>query len=504
VFGKRSLSPDPWNPANSGGGRGGGRGGDVTTSPAPRRQGRSVPRGWRGTLDPYWNMPGSGNYPYPIDDALARRQFRQWDFENWLYRGRGRDITRLAGALYFGWKAGKYVRGWYDYFSPASLLADAFERWKNDGAWTKAGGTSSSYILPPGWQWCTTWGPNPGGGCSGPTNKAFVTTVAACTTPGLCTTTVYGSPLPAVYNSLSRRVIFNWHNGISAFGQKTGEATWVGPGTPTTVGPQYILGFTTPLPSGDPAVSDDAGMPVADTAIPDGLRGWPVRVSNRSGLKVTLDFRSAWRPTRRLGFPVYGGVGKVTFYPRADGTTDIEAEPEAGPQPDGPPNLVPTVPGSTGEKKANVPTWIGLRIYHAITEVNDLVDVLADAIPGKPCDKLPGVQKAACVINNFSDIDWSDAAYGIVYNEYEDKIVAKINRQLQKVTGGLGPNTTQIQQWGRQLQQYGSGGKPKPIPGRESAYDRGVHSAQEMFTRFTRDQIGEGDVPLRPQWMTDL
>lgn len=107
------------------------------------------------------------------------------------------------------------------------------------------------------------------------------------------------------------------------------------------------------------------------------------------------------------------------------------------------------------QKKAIVGGKLGqalLGAYHKGTEINDFFEALADAIPGRPCSHLPGFQRAMCVIEHSGEIDPVQAGINLVANEIEDRLVAKAQGQLGKLTKAGGPNTTQINQWQRTLQ----------------------------------------------------
>lgn len=99
-----------------------------------------------------------------------------------------------------------------------------------------------------------------------------------------------------------------------------------------------------------------------------------------------------------------------------------------------------------------MPAWMfaALRLYHGATEVGDLFDSLADAMPKETgCGKLPGFQKAACVINNWDQIDWAEAAINVIKNEIEDQLVGRASGKLSDASVGArgkgyhAPNTTQ-------------------------------------------------------------
>lgn len=105
-----------------------------------------------------------------------------------------------------------------------------------------------------------------------------------------------------------------------------------------------------------------------------------------------------------------------------------------------------------GRKKMQMPAWMfaALRLYHGATEVNDFIESLADAMPKETgCSKLPGFQRAACVISNLDKVDWGQAALNVIKNEIEDQLVGrgvgKLGNASQQARG-MGyhaPNTTQ-------------------------------------------------------------
>lgn len=115
------------------------------------------------------------------------------------------------------------------------------------------------------------------------------------------------------------------------------------------------------------------------------------------------------------------------------------------------PTIHRQVPTKT-EKKTYPKVGALIGAYHKLTEINDLFDSLADAIPGKPCSALPGFLKMTCVVEHWDEINPLIAAKNIAMNEIEDKLVAKFQGQLGKLTEAGGPSTTQMNQFLRQLQ----------------------------------------------------
>lgn len=86
---------------------------------------------------------------------------------------------------------------------------------------------------------------------------------------------------------------------------------------------------------------------------------------------------------------------------------------------------------------------VASRIYDNVTEGGDIIDALADAIPGKPCGgKL--LDKLDCVIANWDKIDPVKAAGNLLYNHYEDKLVGKGLSYGKKAPYGVMAPTRQM------------------------------------------------------------
>ena len=105
-------------------------------------------------------------------------------------------------------------------------------------------------------------------------------------------------------------------------------------------------------------------------------------------------------------------------------------------------------------KKIEMPAWLYAIVsgYHNATEVNDFFESLADAIPGGACSKMPGFQRALCVLENFEDIDWDKAIENLILNQIEDKVIGTVMGQLGKTGGGYGdPNITRSTSYIRNL-----------------------------------------------------
>lgn len=109
----------------------------------------------------------------------------------------------------------------------------------------------------------------------------------------------------------------------------------------------------------------------------------------------------------------------------------------------------------TKEKKTFPKVGALLGAYHKLTELFDLFDAFADAIPGKPCKGLPGFGKMLCVLAHWDEIDPLQAAKNIIANEIEDRVVASLQGRLaDALQAAGGPNATQVNQFLRQLRAY--------------------------------------------------
>lgn len=214
---------------------------------------------------------------------------------------------------------------------------------------------------------------------------------------------------------------------------------------------------TTPLAVGEPTVN--AGPPPgfgpgggvssgagasgdwSDAPAPSPVE---LRKPHKRGTNVRRHFATIPRVRRRPTLRGYEKPGiQLTVVPGAPGQPPVIAKKEA--------IIHREVP--TKEKKTKKKLGFALlNAYHNMTEINDLFDALAEAIPGKPCSSLPGFAKMACVLEHWDEIDPIQAAKNIIANEIEDQVVARLQGALQ---GALqqsgGPNATQVNQWVRTL-----------------------------------------------------
>lgn len=233
-----------------------------------------------------------------------------------------------------------------------------------------------------------------------------------------------------------------------------------------------------PLPVGDPNLAPEPGpqpMPEPTTEpflpLPEYA---PVPQWRPQGVPVPIH----WPVASPLPRPGHWPIGVPIEVPIV--TPGPSAPPRPRPRPNPRPDPVPTprpsgvtVPatrielrpdGSSrtrpdkhrkrrdGRKKMQMPAWMfaALKLYHGATEVNDFIESLADAMPKETgCSKLPGFQRAACVIANLDKVDWGQAALNVIKNEIEDQLVGrgvgKLGNASQQARG-MGyhaPNTTQ-------------------------------------------------------------
>lgn len=161
-------------------------------------------------------------------------------------------------------------------------------------------------------------------------------------------------------------------------------------------------------------------------------------------------------PRSRRPYPRFHGYRRAAvshlFYEKADGSIG-----RGGP-PGGTRSTHREVPTKTEKKTKKKLGFALIGAYHKVTEINDLVDALADAIPRNPCGNLPGFRKLLCVVNNWDKIDAQEAAINVLVNEIEDRIVGRAQGKLSDALRRAGgPNATQVNQWVRQLSAYTRG-----------------------------------------------
>ncbi|MGR9080668.1 hypothetical protein [Rhizobium leguminosarum] len=91
---------------------------------------------------------------------------------------------------------------------------------------------------------------------------------------------------------------------------------------------------------------------------------------------------------------------------------------------------LPHPPGpGTKEKKVRVGPallQVAQKAFHAITEYQDAVDALFDAIPkSKRCKTKSLVGKSWCVFIHLDDVDIGDAIVNLLWNQFEDEVIGK-------------------------------------------------------------------------------
>lgn len=69
------------------------------------------------------------------------------------------------------------------------------------------------------------------------------------------------------------------------------------------------------------------------------------------------------------------------------------------------------------------------NLYGGITEIGDLADAIAPAIPGDPCKNAKGLhQKWACIFAHAGQIDWGVAGVNILKNQLQDQLIGKLGK----------------------------------------------------------------------------
>ena len=78
------------------------------------------------------------------------------------------------------------------------------------------------------------------------------------------------------------------------------------------------------------------------------------------------------------------------------------------------------------------------RLYDGVTEVNDIVDAIADAIPQCKAVKGGMIARLNCIYDNSDSLDLPQAVRNIAYNEAEDSIVGGIHKFGKKAKAPFG------------------------------------------------------------------
>lgn len=93
---------------------------------------------------------------------------------------------------------------------------------------------------------------------------------------------------------------------------------------------------------------------------------------------------------------------------------------------------LPPGPG-VKERKRSIPLNTKLhRVYGALTELMDMVDCMAKAIPGEPCKNARTVQaKIACIYRNYGRMNFPEFNACMQSNDSKDFLVGKYNKMAQ-------------------------------------------------------------------------
>lgn len=83
------------------------------------------------------------------------------------------------------------------------------------------------------------------------------------------------------------------------------------------------------------------------------------------------------------------------------------------------------------------------RFYDGVTEANDLVDAIADAIPACRAVKGGMVSRLNCIYDNLDDLDIAQAVANIAINEAEDKAIGKFHKALKDAKAPFGSSMWQ-------------------------------------------------------------
>lgn len=80
-------------------------------------------------------------------------------------------------------------------------------------------------------------------------------------------------------------------------------------------------------------------------------------------------------------------------------------------------------------------------IFHNITEVQDVVDSLFEALPAELQKGVKTPQgKIMAILNNIESLDWGAALYNLAYNHIEDKVAGRFFAKLKNAARDLGIN----------------------------------------------------------------
>lgn len=102
---------------------------------------------------------------------------------------------------------------------------------------------------------------------------------------------------------------------------------------------------------------------------------------------------------------------------------------------DGPTTTHREVPDNS--RKARYLQWAS-RVFGTMTEIGDFFEALADALPDDRCKNKGIYDTAACVLENWDEIDPLQAGQNLVVNQIEDAIVGRTLGALQNAGRNLG------------------------------------------------------------------
>lgn len=532
-FGKRPFRPSP-APGGGAGGRVPPPGSTLPPGPRPGTGGR-VPN-TRGWLDPYWKMP----HPMSYGTSYSWLNRIQYEIEEQMWRGLRKanrlallvDVGTYVVPAAIGFSNG--VPNWY-----WALVPDAWWGFSTfSGTWPAT--TGDWYLCGS----CDLGEPAyPGDGIK---VNNWGTGPSQC--EGIDCPTIYGdfdhewvapgTPVGSsavtqlIYGESEAHPVYGYRHWLRAEYRRALGGSPDGVPLPVPPGSSQPGGFVVPVVVANAppeSVEDheavdrqfredsDRARSPAVRNLEQLLRGLQPRVGRYSRLRLDDEGRYAGYPTARPAVRI-GSV--VIVHTEEEGVVEIVSPrhrggrgsaigvsrlPVAGRRALAPPAIsVSPVPGSPPPRvtrhdsspdfddKGRSALSRVVSAYHMATEVKDAVGVLADAIPGKPCSKLPGFQMALCVLDNFGSIDWGKASYGLVYNQLEDKFVAALNKALGVRIPGFVLNSTSVQQWQRSLDN-----QVKPnVPGGLKEQIKKAGKADPVNQYLNRLMKAEADYPI--------
>lgn len=86
------------------------------------------------------------------------------------------------------------------------------------------------------------------------------------------------------------------------------------------------------------------------------------------------------------------------------------------------------------------------RSKEAITELDDFIDNIFEALPKSVQKKLKGRKtpqgKLKHIYDNFDKVDWTEAGKNIAKNHIEDKLMGRALKEANRIAGNLGHKST--------------------------------------------------------------